>query len=415
MPKSTFVIVPILLVAAIFSTEIASNIYVPSLPFLVRYFSVTQQDVNLTLSVNLLGLCLSGILYGPLSDSFGRKRVFIAGMSIFTLGTLACAVATSITFLILARFFQGLGGAVSCIVGIVMIKDIFDEERCPDILSMIYFVIALAPAMSPIMGGYISESFGWQANFYLVGLVSAIVVGAMLWALPETLPAQERIPFLPQSFLANYWTVATNPVFLGYALISALTYAGLWAYIAGVPYVFINQIGLTSAEFGYIQAVLVVAYLIGSYFNKKLFIRFGTLTLLCMGLILTFCGGIGLVISSLVDQQSVVTIIAPMFIFALGMGGVFSNTVTKALHVFPRLRGSASATLSSLEALLPVVTTYLVGVLSHESLRATSLVVAGCASLTLCIYMALHLWPVRLRLRRPDRFGKLKHDKDQTP
>jgi DHA1 family bicyclomycin/chloramphenicol resistance-like MFS transporter len=408
MYKSAFAFIPVLLVAAIFSTEISSNIYVPSLPFLADYFGVKQQYIALTLGANLFGLCLSGLLYGPLSDSYGRKRILIIGMSIFTLGTLACAVADSISWLIIARFFQGLGGAVSCIAGIVMIKDIFDDAQCADILSIIYFVIALAPAMSPIMGGYIAEILGWQANFYIIGVFSTAVLIAMAWALPETLEPTERVSFRPRIILENYWTVVSNPVFLGYASISAFTYAGLWGYISGVPYIFIDQIGLSSAEFGYIQAILVVAYLVGSYLNKKLFARFGIKFLLCSGVILTFLGGIGLIFSSFAEQQTVATIIGPMFLFSVGMGGVFSNTVSKALHVFPSLRGSASATLASLEALLPVATTYLAGGLYNETLWSTSIVVCGCATSTLLIFIALHLWPASLRLQRPSKYRNLE-------
>ena len=141
----------------------------------------------------------------------------------------------------------------------------------------------------------------------------------------------------------------------------------------------------------------MAAYLIGSYVNKKLFARLGTRILLCSGVSLTFCGGVGLIIACYLEQQTIISIIGPMFIFAIGMGGVFSNTVTKALCVFPQLRGSASATLSSLEALMPVITTYLVGVFYDETLWSTSIVVFGCSSLTIAIYMGLYIWPPKVR------------------
>ncbi len=151
-----------LLIAIIAVTDMATDIYVPTLPTLVEYFETNVTTISWMISVALLGFCLSAPLYGPLSDSFGRRKIFIIGLIIFSFGNLACSLAFSVETLIAAQFVQGAGQTVGYVVGIAMVRDLYSREAFSKVMSFIHMVVALAPALAPIIGSYVGQYYGWQ-------------------------------------------------------------------------------------------------------------------------------------------------------------------------------------------------------------------------------------------------------------
>ncbi|MBN9412344.1 MAG: multidrug effflux MFS transporter [Candidatus Paracaedimonas acanthamoebae] len=349
-------LVPVILVLAIAATEMAVDMYIPSLPLLSHYFHVEEEIVALTLSGHLFALFISGTIYGPLSDRLGRRFTLILGMTIFTFGAFLGGMAPTMEFLIGARFIQGLGGSVSWIVGIAMVKDLYQEERCSRILSTMYMVIAFAPGIAPIIGTQVVATSGWRATFFVVSALALIVTLVMAVALKETLLPEKRMKLSLKMLFLNYCTIIKNPLFSGYAMISALLYAGWWGYISAIPYILMDVLKVELIHFGYYQMALVFAFIIGSNLNRFCVTKVGVNIVLIYGLIICTIGSILFLLYAFMAVADPFYITALMGIYSIGMGLVFANTATRALDVFPDLRGAASAMMGGFESLIPAVT-----------------------------------------------------------
>ena len=344
-------LITMLLVIAIAVTDIASDIYVPSLPVLVDYFHVSEQMISLSLSMGLLGFCLSAPLYGPLSDSYGRRVVMLTGMLIFTFGSLLCFLSPSALIFVVARLIQGIGVAVAYVVGIAVVKDLYSQEKFAKIMSTIHMVVALAPAVAPIIGGYIASYFSWRINFLLLSCIAGIVVIWMRY-MPETLPRSERKAFALNQVLKNYLIIVSNPIFTGYAMISGIIFAGLWVYLSEIPFVF-KHLGLDIVDFSYYQAPIIGVYALGTYINSKTVEYYGVDRLLSISLFICLSGALLLMLVAIYLPESSTAICITMSVFSGGMGGVFANAATRSMEVFKDMKGAASAALGCIECLMP--------------------------------------------------------------
>jgi DHA1 family bicyclomycin/chloramphenicol resistance-like MFS transporter len=382
-------LVPAILVLAIAATEMAVDMYIPSLPLLSHYFHAEEDVVALTLSVHLLALFISGTVYGPLSDRLGRRFTLILGMTIFAFGAFLGGLAPTIEFLVSARFIQGLGGSVSWIVGIAMVKDLYQEEKCSRILSTMYMVIAFAPGIAPIIGTQVVAVSGWRATFFVVAGIAVMVTLIMAIALKETLLPANRITLSFKKLLSNYCLILKNPFFSGYAMISALLYAGWWGYISAIPYIFMDVLKIELIHFGYYQIALVCAFIIGSNLNRFCVAKFGVTLVLAAGLIVCTVGTALFLMYALIATPHPLYITALMGIYCIGMGLVFANTATRALDIFPNLKGAASAMMGGFESLVPVVTVSVVSNFFNETILPVVLVQLTCSVICILIISAL--------------------------
>ena len=382
-------LVPAILVLAIATTEMAVDMYIPSLPLLSHYFHAEEDIVALTLSGHLLALFISGTIYGPLSDRLGRRFTLILGMTVFAFGAFLGGMASTIEFLIGARFIQGLGGSVSWIVGIAMVKDLYQEEKCSRILSTMYMVIAFAPGIAPIIGTQVVATSGWRATFFVVAMLALIVTFIMAIALKETLLPEKRMKLSLKTLFLNYCTIIRNPFFSGYAMISALLYAGWWGYISAIPYVFMDVLKVELIHFGYYQIALVFAFIIGSNLNRFCVTKIGVNLVLIYGLIVCTIGSILFLLYAFTAAAHPLYITALMGIYCIGMGLVFANTATRALDIFPNLKGAASAMMGGFESLVPVATVSIVSNFFNDTILPVALVQLICAVVCILIISIL--------------------------
>ena len=240
----------ILLILSLVVTEMATEIYTPALPILKDFFRTTEEAIQWTLSYNLLGIALSSCFYGPLSDSYGRKKIMLVGMIIFLISTGLCACASDIWTLIFLRFLQGIGAGAAWVIALAMVTDLYETEESLTILSILGISISVSPAIAPIIGGVISVFWGWQMNFVVIGLAALILLICLFIYLPETLPLSKRQPFSWNKLKENVSLLFHNKIFLGYTLISGGMFAALWAFIARSPFV-LNFLGVSQFYFGF--------------------------------------------------------------------------------------------------------------------------------------------------------------------
>ncbi len=383
MARAESLTVSVLLTAMVALGPISTDIYLPSLPAIGAALGVGQGQVQLTLSVFLAGFAVSQLACGPLSDRFGRRPVILAGLVLYLAASLACAAATSIEMLILARFCQAVGACVGPVLGRAAVRDIYGRERAARMLSYMGMVMALAPAFGPILGGFLEVWFGWRANFLLVSAVALVLLAATLAILPETNQWKSRDATRPGRLLGNYRSLLRHRSYVGYVLIVACTYSGIFSFISGSSFVLIGLLGLSPEVYGFCFAAIVVGYMIGAFISGRFTVRIGLERMVQLGTAVQVAGGLAGLALYAADIVTVASIVGPVAVFMIGTGLAMPNAQAGAIGPFPRMAGAASALLGFCQMGLAAVVGIVVGHGSGQSaltmMAAIALVALGGA------------------------------------
>ncbi len=383
-PRRVPLIIPAVLISASAASILSTDLYTPSLPHLPAYFGTDAESVQLTLSLNLLGFAAAQLIYGPLSDRFGRRPVLLAGMLAFVLTSLGCALASSIEMLIVARTLQGIAAATEAVVALAVIRDLYDDEGGVRVLAAYGMTVALAPAVGPIIGGYIHVWQGWRANFFLLALVAGVVVALVARFLPET-TVPDRAAMRPRRLLTDYGTLFRPRRYLVTALVLGATLGALFAFITAAPFILIDRLGVRTQDFGYYQAVIVVAFFVGSFGANRGVARLGVDRMVRVGLGFALLGGLGFPLVLLAGLETATAITATMSVYAFGLGFTFAAGPVVALAAAPGGRGVAAAMLGALEMGGAALGALAVTALHDGSSWPPALVVAGFSLIALLV------------------------------
>ncbi len=322
---------------------ISTDLYLPSLPSIGIDLATDTSGVQLTLSVFLIGFAVSQLIYGPLSDRYGRRPVLLAALLIYLAATVACGLADSIEWLIGARFVQALGACAGPVVGRAVVRDVFGRDRSARVLSYMGLAMSLAPAIGPIIGGYLETGFGWRANFVALGIFG-IVSLAGIWALlPETNNQLNLSATQPGKLLTNYLLLARNPLYMGYVFLSTFSYAGIFSFISGSAFVLINTMGLSPSDYGLCFAAVVIGYMIGTFASGRFTRSLGINRMIFIGTLFKCAGGISGLVLALYGHLSIASIVLPTVVFLIGTGLTMPNAMAGAIGPFPQMAGTASA------------------------------------------------------------------------
>ncbi|MGI9333663.1 MAG: multidrug effflux MFS transporter [Gammaproteobacteria bacterium] len=337
-----------ILVLASAISIMSTDLYTPSLPHLPAYFGTSESAVQLTISLNLMAFSLGQLFLGPLSDRYGRRPVMLTGLGFFTLCGLLCAAAQSVGQLIVVRVLQGLSASVEAVVGLAIINDLFDESGRVRALALWGMAVALAPAVAPIIGGYVHVSLGWRANFVLLA-VAGLAVCALVWrSLPEsTVPDRDALH--PLELLRGYGRLLCNTAFLGYTLILGAGLGAIFAFITDGPFILIAGFGIATEHFGYYQAVIVAAFFLGSLATVRVAGRLNPLLLLHAGLGVSLCAAVLLAALHVHSGHSAYSLTGAVALFAFGLGPVFAVAPMLALGAAGGRAGTAAALLGAIE------------------------------------------------------------------
>lgn len=382
---SSRIILPLVLVLMTLMAEMSTDIYIPCLPEMARYFAVDQHTVVVTISTYLLGFSISGSLAGPFSDTFGRRPLFLTGSFIFTLSSIACVLADSANWLIAIRFFQGAGAGIAYVTSNAIIKDVYNDQMSSRIFSFMGMMVTMSPMIAPILGGVITSYWGWKANFYLILVGAVIGLVVHFFRIPESLKSEYRQPTLSyHKIIDSYKKLLWTPRVIGYSLISGVTYGGLWTWIAEAPFYFIEVIGIDPKNYGYYSAIGPAAYIVGTIINQVGVGKYGVIQMLKGGL-LTMTFGSGLLFTVVCINANLLGICTTISIYGVGMALVFANSAAKAVDVEPHYRGTASAILSTIEMSFAAISCYLISLVSCNDLRPATLTMVVCSFV--CIYL----------------------------
>jgi DHA1 family bicyclomycin/chloramphenicol resistance-like MFS transporter len=369
-------------------TALSVDMSLPALPRLTTVFATTPDMAQLTLSVFLIGFAIGQLFYGPLSDRFGRRPVLLVGLFLYTLGGLGCAASASIEELVAFRLLQGLGGCVGRVMGPAIVRDAFKAQDGAQILSHITQVVALAPLVAPMIGGYLLVTAGWRAIFLLLGVCGAAILIVTALKFAESSKFRDASATRFGTLLRNYGRFLSHRACLGYMLVNCCVFAGLFSYISGSSFVFIEVFGVSSQIYGVLFGLTAVAFMAGAALNSRLVRRLLPQRLLRIGLVIVLAGGLTLVVCAVL-VPSIIGTMLPMMIFVFGMGLVLPNGTAAAMEPMPHMAGLASSLLGSSQMAVGSLAGFLVNSFYDRTPVAMASGIGGAALCACLVYILL--------------------------
>jgi len=378
-----------LLTALIALGQLATAIYAPSMPSLAGVFGTTAETVALTLTVFLAGFAVSQLVFGPLSDRFGRRPVLLWGVVLFLIGSLGCALSNGIGALIAWRFVQSVGACSGAVLGRAIVRDIYGRERAAKALAYIGIAFSVSPAVSPIIGGYLQVWYGWRSPFlFLTGI--GLILLALGWTLlSESNKTPDPNALAPGAMLRNFRVLLTDRTFLGYMAALSLTFSGLMAFVASAPFLIIEQLHLSPDHFGLLAALTSAGTLAGNLSAGTLTTRLGTRRMVAGGCAISLAGALIMAGFGLAGHFGIWLVMGPMIVFLWGMGTVMPNAMAGAIGPFARMTGAASALLGFFQMAAGAAAGMIAGGLPHDTQWPLGMMMVLLAGSSLLLFAVL--------------------------
>lgn len=378
MSSRPHLVLTLLLGALTAFAPMSIDMYLPSFPTLQREFAGNPGLVQATLSLFFIGLAIGQAVYGPLADRFGRKPPLYAGLALYVAGSVIAAFAPSLETLVAARFIQGIGGCAGMVIARAIVRDLFDERDSARMLTMLMLVMGLAPILAPIVGGQLLVFFGWRSVFWVLTGFGALCLLFSVTSLRESLPPERRLPGGIGAAIVNYRQLLRDKRFMTQVMTGAFTMAGMFAYISGSPFVFIELNGVPAERFGFLFGLNALGLIAASQINHRL--------LAChSGRSILAAATLGFAIAALLVAANVVTgiggfvgLLVPLFFSVASLGFIAPNTTAAAMALHGRIAGAASALLGILQFGVGALSVGLVGLFADGSARPMGLVIAAC-------------------------------------
>ncbi|WCR53206.1 MAG: Bicyclomycin resistance protein [Wolbachia endosymbiont of Ctenocephalides orientis wCori] len=373
--------------------DMATDLYSVALPCIADYFKVEGSTAQLTISLNLLGIAISGLLYGPLSEHYGRRPIMLIGMTIFALASIVCCIADNIIFLIIIRFIQGLGAGVASVVGYASIRDIYSGSDYSRAISKLNMVVALSPGVAPIIGSYIiSHGHSWRSLFFIMSFVAIVMLGTIYFKLEETLVNKKsKISIINVGvyIYKQYLLIFKDYRFLGFALIHGLTFMWLWAYIGNYAFIF-GSLGIEIQYFGYLISIVVVFYIMGTLINRRYVPKLGVSVMLMIGLISPIVSDSLLVYLYYINKLNVFTLQLAWVPSNIGLAFIISNNVTSAFEKIQNI-GIGSAILAFCNMAFGALGIVIVGQFFQYGVLSNALLTTACSIIAVIMFTILKL------------------------
>ncbi len=325
----------------------------PAFSDMQAQFGVDAAAMQQAVSVYLLAFAAMSLFHGPISDAVGRKPVILAGSFAYTLASALCALAPTMAWLLGGRALQGMCAGAGMIVGRTVVRDVFEGDSAQRLMAQISMIFSLAPALAPIIGGWILGWSQWRAIFwFLTGFGLLLLVAAWVF-LPETYPPARRTPFRPGALASAVWSLAQDPDVARLCAVSALNFAALFTYIAGAPLLVVVHLGLGEADFGVLFVPIVTALVVGSFLTGRLAGRLPGHRFLTLGFLTAALGGaVQLLVVVGLGPRALPWVLLGPLLTALGVSLVFPLVTLVLLEQHPAHRGTASSLQSLTNTLL---------------------------------------------------------------
>jgi DHA1 family bicyclomycin/chloramphenicol resistance-like MFS transporter len=373
------------------------DLYLPALPSIAADLAADAGHVQRTLSVYIIGFAFSQIVYGPLSDRFGRRPVLFAGVSIYIAASIACALAADADQLVVFRFFQAVGASCGPVLGRAVVRDYFTREEAARIMSWVISVMALAPILAPVFGGYIVKWADWRVCFWVLAAFGIIVVLAVLTSLGESNRHKDPTATDFGAMVNNFATMLRHRIYVGFLVTNACMFAGLFSWLTGSSFVLIDKMGMTPDQYGNAFGIASLGFLAGAQTAARLVRRLGIERICIVGASCAAAGGFAILALLWSGAHTPLAVMAPTIVYFFGMGITVPNIQAGAISPFPRNAGAASSLLGLFQYSASGAVTLVLGHFAFDPalLMATMMGFAGIAAI---VCFTLFVWVPTKRL-----------------
>ncbi len=370
--------------------------YLPGFPAIAKDLDTSISKVSLTLTSYFIGISLGQLIYGPLLDRFGRKKPLVIGLGLYFLTSFSCIFVPDINMLIGLRFLQALGGCVGMVATRAIVRDRFEVNEIARVFSSLILIMGVAPIVAPTVGGYITNALGWRYIFVMLSLFSAILIIVLHNFLSESKEPDQTVSLKLGAVLRNYWLVLQNRSFLLYGSAGSLAMAGLFVYIAGSPFVFMELLGFSERTYGWLFGVNALGFIGGSQLNRYILKTRDSEKITVVSSVLLLAVSLSTVIGSWAGVLGPFMFVGMMFGFMFFLGFVNPNTTAMALAPFEKNAGVASALIGSIRMLGGAISTGIIGLMHNGTEYPMIILMLVCALLVIILVFWARLAPGKI-------------------
>jgi len=369
---------------------LATNIILPAFPRIGASLGVSSQELGLTLSSFFVAFAFGQLLVGPLSDRFGRKWLVLGGLAVFVAGSVLCAFADALSFLVFGRVIQALGACAALVLSRAIARDLFDGEALARALALTMIAVAAAPGFSPLLGSALDSLFGWRITFLVVAAFGVVLALHYSTSAGETHPADRRASLAASAVASAYGHLAVDPRFLLPAFSVSLVIGGLYTFFAAAPAILMGELGLTAFQLGLYFATMVLVVFAAGFLAPRLAHRWGRGTVGMIGLFIALAGGRFMFVFA--AAPAFVSFTIAIALYLLGMGLINPLGTAIALHPFGKRAGLASALLGFLQMGCAAIGSSFASVLPLQPSASLAIILTTGSALALLVFL-----PVAMR------------------
>ncbi|WP_273757160.1 multidrug effflux MFS transporter [Bartonella sp. MM73XJBT] len=379
---------PFLILIVCLSTGglISTDIFLPALGEMRQYYQVTESRIQSAVAIFLFALALGQLIYGPLSDNFGRKKTLLFGLFLWLFTTISVIYTVNIHAFLALRFLQGLGACAGIVLSRAIINDLLDKKAAGKLYLIVFPFIGMSPALAPLVGGILLQAFHWQATFIFLSVFIFLTILLCYFVLTETLPVQKRHRFSLVGFMKGCLGVLRNKQFVFYALIPCFSYAAYFAYIVESPFL-LTTLGLPPIYIGYSYIGVSLPYILGNFTARWFFKRESMEKTVWRGYIIFAIGGGLFALQMYVSPWPLVTSFVAIAVLTFANGFLLPLGTALAISSHPQAAGAASGVMGALQLGSAALSAAVIGKISGHNPQTMAVLLAACCLLGFIIYI----------------------------